>query len=193
LNNNSNMLCWNNKILIVLAVKGINVKYVNQGRLRIIQLTICNTSSRQIWLSPGSSCVNVLSEKEELWFTSKTTDWLACTKVNQRTEVAHKTHTNKKWPFFVCLFEKSVFIPNSTCEHCICQGVGTGQSAHLMMLAAAFLSWVRSSGSCITSSRKLITFIFSSVLESKSCTHNTQLWKHKCKAFARHTELCLLL
>lgn len=36
------------------------------------------------------------------------------------------------------------------------------------MLAAAFLSCVRSSGSCITSSRKPITRIFSSVFSSKS-------------------------
>lgn len=40
---------------------------------------------------------------------------------------------------------------------------------HLMMLAAAFRSWVRSSGSCMTSSRKLITLHLSSLLVSKSC------------------------
>lgn len=39
---------------------------------------------------------------------------------------------------------------------------------YLMMLAAAFLSWVSNSGSCITSSRKAITFVFSSLLVSKS-------------------------
>jgi hypothetical protein len=38
-----------------------------------------------------------------------------------------------------------------------------------MMLAAAFRSWVRSSGSCMTSSRKLITLHLSSSLVSKSC------------------------
>lgn len=50
---------------------------------------------------------------------------------------------------------------------------------YLMMLAAAFLSWVNNSGSCITSSRKAITFVFSSLLVSKSWrgTHNT----HKVK------------
>lgn len=40
---------------------------------------------------------------------------------------------------------------------------------HLMMLAAAFLSCVRSSGSWMTSSRKPITRNFSSSLLSKSC------------------------
>lgn len=39
---------------------------------------------------------------------------------------------------------------------------------YLMMLAAAFLSWVSNSGSCITSSRKAITLVFSSLLVSKS-------------------------
>lgn len=38
-----------------------------------------------------------------------------------------------------------------------------------MMLAAAFRSWVRSSGSCMTSSRKPITLHLSSSLVSKSC------------------------
>lgn len=42
-------------------------------------------------------------------------------------------------------------------------------SPYLMMLAAAFRSWVRSSGSCMTSSRKLITLHLSSSLVSKSC------------------------
>lgn len=46
---------------------------------------------------------------------------------------------------------------------------------YLMMLAAAFLSWVSSSGSCITSSRKAITFVFSSLLVSKS-------WRGKQKS-----------
>lgn len=44
-----------------------------------------------------------------------------------------------------------------------------GALLHLIMLAAAFLSWVRSSGSWITSSRKPITLNFSSSLVSKSC------------------------
>lgn len=42
-------------------------------------------------------------------------------------------------------------------------------SPYLMMLAAAFRSWVSSSGSCMTSSRKLITLHLSSSLVSKSC------------------------
>lgn len=42
-------------------------------------------------------------------------------------------------------------------------------SPNLMMLAAAFRSWVRSSGSCMTSSRKLMTLHLSSSLVSKSC------------------------
>ena len=41
-------------------------------------------------------------------------------------------------------------------------------SPHLMMLAAAFRSWVRSSGSCMTSSRKLMTLHLSSSLDRKS-------------------------
>lgn len=52
-----------------------------------------------------------------------------------------------------------------------------------MMLAAAFLSWVSSSGSCITSSRKAITFVFSSLLLSKSwrATDSTQAGGLKTK------------
>lgn len=49
------------------------------------------------------------------------------------------------------------------------------RKTNLIMLAAAFLSCVRSSGSCITSSRKPITRIFSSVFSSKSWG-NTQEW-----------------
>lgn len=44
------------------------------------------------------------------------------------------------------------------------------------MLAAAFLSWVRSSGSCITSSRKPITLHLSSSLVSKSCGEEVCIW-----------------
>lgn len=60
-----------------------------------------------------------------------------------------------------------------------------GAWQYLMMLAAAFLSWVNSSGSCITSSRKAITFVFSSLLLSKS-------WRGTCKTdtCAHHTHYC---
>lgn len=47
---------------------------------------------------------------------------------------------------------------------------------YLMMLAAAFRSWVRSSGSCMTSSRKPITLHLSSSLVSKSCRVRWWLW-----------------
>lgn len=48
-------------------------------------------------------------------------------------------------------------------------------SPHLMMLAAAFRSWVRSSGSCMTSSRKLMTLHLSSSLVSKSCREDRRV------------------
>ena len=47
--------------------------------------------------------------------------------------------------------------------------LSSARCPHLIMLAAAFLSWVSSSGSCMTSSRKLITLHRSSSLVSKSC------------------------
>lgn len=57
----------------------------------------------------------------------------------------------------------------------LCQGI---IKIYLIMLAAAFLSCVSSSGSCITSSRKPITRIFNSELSSKSykSTQRQQQW-----------------
>lgn len=50
------------------------------------------------------------------------------------------------------------------------------------MLAAAFLSCVRSSGSCITSSRKPITRIFSSVFCSKSWRPTQEQQQSHCRS-----------
>lgn len=83
------------------------------------------------------------------------------------------------WTNLSMFFQKCSFLHHSFTEvHHIrlCNwSCNEERKTNLIMLAAAFLSCVRSSGSCITSSRKPITRIFSSVFSSKSWG-NTQEW-----------------
>lgn len=84
--------------------------------------------------------------------------WSDCHQDPLVWESCEKTHNHIKniYSTFVFALPLSYFAP-------------VKHDLYLIMLAAAFLSWVNSSGSCMTSSRKLMTFIFSSVLLSKSC------------------------